>query len=134
VEVTASPPLYLLTKFNEVDQAMIKRDNTLKLAETYATTNVATAQGQAATLVNVADAARKRKVDMMAAEANTFSNLLAQYEHNPALFKRIKQMAILETVYTNAEQKIMVPPNSKELRFNLSREPQAPGPPPPNQP
>jgi membrane protease subunit HflK len=126
VEVTCSAPIYLKPKFDEVVQALVKSENTLKQAETYATTNVATAQGEAATRVNVADAARKRKVDMMAAQANTFSNLLSQYERNPELFKRIKQMAVLENVYTNAEQKIMVPPNSHELRFNLSREPQEP--------
>jgi membrane protease subunit HflK len=127
VEVFSSPPLYLQAKFNEVVQAMVRSENTLKQAETYATTNVAAAQGEAATRVNVADAVRKRKVDMMAAQANTFSNLLAQYEHNPELFKRIKQMTVLDNVYTNAEQKIMVPPNSHELRFNLNREPQEPG-------
>jgi membrane protease subunit HflK len=126
VEVVASPPLYLRAKFSEVDQAMVKSKSTIEKAQAYATTNVATAQGEAATRVNVADAARKRKVDMMTAQANTFSNLLAQYERNPELFKRIKQMAVLENVYTNAEQKIMVPPNSRELRFNLSREPQEP--------
>jgi membrane protease subunit HflK len=134
VEVVSSPPLFLLAKFNEVDQAMVKRDNTLKQAETYATTNVATAQGEAATRVNVADAMRKRKVDMMTAQANTFSTNLVQFLRNPELFKRIKQMAVLENVYTNAEQKIMVPPNSRELRFNLSREPQEPVNNIPNQP
>jgi membrane protease subunit HflK len=126
VEVVASPPLYLQAKFSEVDQAMVKSKSTIEKAQAYATTNVATAQGEAATRVNIADAARKRKVDMMTAQANTFSNLLVQYQRNPELFKRIKQMAVLENVYTNAEQKIMVPANSRELRFNLSREPQEP--------
>jgi len=135
VEVVASPPLYLQAKFNEVDQAMVKSKSTIEKAQAYATTNLAMAQGEAATRVNVSDAARKRKVDMMAAQANTFSNLLAQYQSNPELFRRIKQMAVLENVYTNAEQKIMVPPNSHELRFNLSREPQEPtGGSVPNQP
>ena len=126
VEVVAAPPLYLQAKFNEVDQALFKSKSTIEKAQSYANTNVAMAQGEAATRVNIADAARKRKVDMMTAQANTFSNLLAQYQRNPELFKRIKQMAVLENVYTNAEQKIMVPPNSHELRFNLSREPQEP--------
>jgi modulator of FtsH protease HflK len=134
VEVACAPPLYLQPKFNEVVQQTVKSQNTLKQAETYATTNLAAAQGEAATRVNVADAARKRKVDMMAAQANTFSNLLVQYQRNPELFKRIKQMAVLENVYTNAEQKIMVPPNARELRFNLSREPQEPVTNIPNQP
>jgi hypothetical protein len=35
-------------------------------------------------------------------------------------------MAILENVYTNAQEKIIVPPNAKEYRFQLNREPQEP--------
>ena len=126
VDVASSAPLYLLAKFNEVDQAMVKRGNMLNQAQTYATTNVARALGEADTRVKVADAARKRKVDMMAAQADTFTKLLAQYERDPELFKRIRQMAVLESVYTNALDKIAVPPNSHELRFQLSREPQEP--------
>jgi regulator of protease activity HflC (stomatin/prohibitin superfamily) len=86
---------------------------------------VAKARGEADTRVKVADAARKRKVDMMASEADVFTKLLAQYERDPELFKRIRQMAVLENVYTNAEKWVM-PPNSRELRLQLNREPQEP--------
>jgi hypothetical protein len=76
--------------------------------------------------VKVADAARKRKVEMMASQAEVFTNLLAQYERDPELFKRIRQMTALESVYTNAQEKIVLPSNSREYRFQLSREPQEP--------
>jgi regulator of protease activity HflC (stomatin/prohibitin superfamily) len=98
---------------------MVKRDSMIKQAKPTPPPTWPGAQGEAATRVKVADAARKRKVDMMAAQADTFTNLLAQYERNPELFKRIRQMAVLETVYTNAQEKIMVPPNSRELRFQF---------------
>jgi hypothetical protein len=65
-------------------------------------------------------------VAMVAAQADTFLKQRAQYESNPELFKRIKQMSVLEHVYTNVDDKIVVPPNSHELRFELNREPQAP--------
>jgi modulator of FtsH protease HflK len=126
VTVKSSAPLNLKSKFEEVNKAVQIRDSKLALAKTYETTNVASARGQADTLVKVADAARKRKVDMMAAQADIFPKLLAQYERNPELFKRIRQMAILESVYTNAQEKIIVPANSREIRFQLNREPQAP--------
>jgi regulator of protease activity HflC (stomatin/prohibitin superfamily) len=87
---------------------------------------VARARGEADTRVKVADAARKRKVDMMAAQADKFQKELAQYVSGPELFKRIKQMAVLESIYTNVQDKIVVPPNSKEYRFQLNREPQEP--------
>jgi modulator of FtsH protease HflK len=126
VDVDSWPPLYLKNKFDEVDQAMLKRENLLNQAQTYATTNVARAQGDADTRVKSADAARKRKVDMMAARADTFQKELAQYESDPELFKRIRQMTAMDGVYTNLQDKILVPPNSHELRFQLSREPQEP--------
>jgi modulator of FtsH protease HflK len=126
VDVFSSPPLKLEAKFNEVDQAVAKGLSLQAQAKTYDTTNVATARGEADTHVKVADAARKRKVDMMAAQADTFLKLLGQYERNPALFKRIRQMAALENVYTNALDKIIVPPNSHELRLQINREPQEP--------
>jgi membrane protease subunit HflK len=126
VDVRASAPLFLKSKFEEVNKAVEIRDKTLAQAKTYETTNVASARGEADTRVKVADAARKRKVDMMAAQADIFPKLLAQYERNPELFKRIRQMAILESVYTNAQEKIILPANSKEYRFDLNREPQAP--------
>jgi membrane protease subunit HflK len=126
VDVDASPPLYLAPKFNELDQAMVKRDNVRNKAQSYANTTLAAAEGEAATRVYAADAIRKRTVDMVAAQANTFQKLRGQYEQNPAFFERIRQMTLLETIYTNAQDKITMPPNSRELRLNLSREPQPP--------
>jgi membrane protease subunit HflK len=124
VEVEHSPPLYLAGKFAEVDVARQNRDTVLKQAQSYTNVTVAKALGQADTRVKVADAARKRKVELMASQADVFTKLLAQYERDPELFKRIRQMTVLETVYTNAQDKMMVPPNSRELRFQLSREPE----------
>jgi modulator of FtsH protease HflK len=126
VDVFSSPPLNLRNKFKEVDQAVVKRDSMLSQARSYDTTNVARARGEADTRAKVADAVRKRKVDMMAAQADIFPKLLTQYQRDPELFKRIRQMAILENVYTNAQEKIIVPPNAKEYRFQLNREPQEP--------
>jgi regulator of protease activity HflC (stomatin/prohibitin superfamily) len=96
------------------------------MAQSYTNRTRATALGEAAKRVTVAEAARKRKVEMMASQADVFTKLLAQYERDPQLFKRIRQMNILENVYTNAQEKILLPPNSREYRFQLSREPQEP--------
>jgi len=126
VDVWHSPPTYLEAKFNEVDIATQKRDSLLQMARSYANTNVANALGLADTRVKVAEAARQRKVELMASQAKVFTNLLAQYERDPQLFKRIRQMITLENVYTNAQEKILLPPNSREYRFQLGREPMEP--------
>ncbi len=128
VDWGASAPMYLKPLFNEVTKAMQFRQKLVEDAQTYATNVVAHARGEADKNIRVADAIRKYRVDSMAAQADTFKKLLAQYQRDPELFKRIKQMAVLANVYTNAVDKITIPPNSKEVRFNLSRELEAPTP------
>ena len=98
----------------------------LQKARSYTNVTLAKAIGEADTRVKVADAARKRKVELMASQAEVFTNLLAQYERDPVLFKRIRQMAVLGNIYTNAQEKIVEPSNARELRFQFGREPQAP--------
>jgi membrane protease subunit HflK len=127
VNVGHAPPLSLQAKFDEVIRATQDSEKMVKVAQTYVNTTVAKARGEADTLVKVADAARKRKVELMASQANVFTNLSAQYEQDPQLFKRIRQMNALQTVYTNVQEKILEPPNSKEYRFQFSREPREPG-------
>jgi regulator of protease activity HflC (stomatin/prohibitin superfamily) len=126
LDVEVWPPLNLKNKFDELDNAMLKRGNARNQAQSYANTTVAGAEGQAATRVYVADAMRKRKVDMISAQADTFQKLRGQFEQNPAFFERIRQMTLLETIYTNVQDKITLPPNTRELRVELSRQPQAP--------
>jgi modulator of FtsH protease HflK len=126
VNFDASPPLFLVPNFNELDQAMVKRDKARNDAQSYANTVSAGADGQAATRVFSADAIRKRTVDMLAAQADTFQKLRGQFEQNPEFFARVRQMTLLENLYTNVENKMIVPPNTREMRFELSREPQAP--------
>ena len=125
VDFEASPPLFLALKFNELDQAMVKRDSARAKAQSYATTTLAAAEGAAATRINSADAIRKRTVDMVAAQADAFLKLRGQFEQNPAFFERIRQMTLLENIYTNTLDNITVPPNT-EVRYQLSREPLIP--------
>jgi hypothetical protein len=35
-------------------------------------------------------------------------------------------MTLLETIYTNAQDKMTLPPNTHEVRLQISREPQSP--------
>jgi membrane protease subunit HflK len=126
LDVEARPPQNLRPKFDEVDEAMIKRDTMIAEAQSYATTKDAGARAEATNRVYVADAQRRRLVELVKAQADTFLKLRGQYERDPAFFERVRQMAVLEEVYTNAQQKIILPPHTKELRLELSREPEAP--------
>ncbi|MGP8200964.1 MAG: protease modulator HflK [Limisphaerales bacterium] len=125
LDVESAPPTYLLAKFNEVDTATQKRNTARTQAESYATTTLAEARGQAATRTNVAEAGRSRLVAMVGAQAREFIDVQPEYERDPQFFKQVRQMMVLEQIYTNAQEKILEPhQNARELRLNLSREPQ----------
>jgi membrane protease subunit HflK len=125
LDVDAAPPTYLLGKFNEVDTATQKRNTARTQAERYADTTLAVARGMAAARTNVAESARSGLVAIVGAQAKEFSDVRAGYEHDPEFFKRVRQMMAMEQIYTNAQEKILEPhQNSRELRLNLSREPQ----------
>jgi membrane protease subunit HflK len=127
MDVESAPPTYLLSKFNEVDTATQKRNTARTQAESYATTTLAEARGKAAGLTNVAESGRSRLVAMVGAQAREFIDVRPEYERDPEFFKLLRQMMALEQVYTNAQEKILEPhQNARELRLNLSREPQGP--------
>jgi membrane protease subunit HflK len=120
LDVDASPPLSLKGKFEEVVSASQKSEKARNDAQTYATILEAKARADAFTHLSVADARRKRQVAMVNAQADTFQKLRGQYEHDPAFFERIRQMTVLEEVYTNAQNKWVMPPNTHELRLEIS--------------
>lgn len=128
LDFDASPPTFLIQKFNEVDTATQKRNTARAQAESYATTTLQEALGKAAARTNQAEADRSALVAMVGALAKQFSDALPEYRHDPQFFKHVRQMMALEQVYTNAQEKILQPhEGSRELRLNLGREPQGPG-------
>jgi modulator of FtsH protease HflK len=126
LDVDAWPPLSLKNKFDEVVSASQKSEKARNDAQSYATTIEAKARANAFTRISVADAGRKRLVSMVTAQADTFLKERSQYEHDPAFFEGIRQMTVLEEVYTNAENKWILPPNTHELRLQMSPQPEAP--------
>ncbi len=84
---------------------MQNQKETLNKAQTYATTNIAMRRRGGHTGQCWPKRPANELVDKMAAQAKAFLSLRDQYERNPELFKRIRQMAALENVYTNAQEK-----------------------------
>ena len=123
--VEVSPPLFLADRFNAVDAANVRRDNARAQAESYATNTLAKARGDAAIRIDEAESARSRMVSMVDAEAKRFTEVRAEYEHDPEFYERLRQMTVLEQIYKNVQEKILQPHlNARELRLNLGREPQ----------
>jgi hypothetical protein len=63
----------------------------------------------------------------LTSRADQFLDLLPKYRANPGLFVQQRLTETLGRVFTNAQDKILVPENAngnpRELRYNLNREP-----------
>jgi membrane protease subunit HflK len=122
----ANPPLYLKSKFEEVISASQKRAKAVNDAQTYATVTEAKARADATNRIYVANSSSNRLVTMVGAQADAFVKLRSQFEHDPAFFERVSQMKALEQIYTNAANKMVMSPNTHELRLNVSPEVEPP--------
>jgi len=126
IGVEASAPLFLLDKFNAVDNATVKRDNARAQAESYATTTLAEARTTAATHRYSAEAAQKRLVTMVDAQSDKFKKVRDAYNRDPDFYLRVMQMTLLDNVYKHVQEIILEPHVSpREMRLNLNREPSA---------
>jgi modulator of FtsH protease HflK len=132
IDVVVIPPRQLQAKFSEVLQASIKSDDAHNKAESYANEVLSKARAERESFINAAQADRARLVGQVEAEAKGFSEILPIYKANPELYVRKQQTETVGKVLAKAQEKIFVPNRgdgkSRELRLQLSREPQAPAP------
>ncbi len=128
------PPRQLAERFRAVLDASVRRDKVMNDARSYANEAVSRAKGEAATRRAIAQSDRTRMVEVLAAEAKSFSDVLPQYRENPELFMRLRQAAVVQRVLTNAQERIYVPSRAdgrpRTIRIDLGREPQKPKPAP----
>ncbi len=128
VDLKPIAPRKLRENFDAVAQAALKREQLLNQARSYANQTTNRARAEAAARINIGESDRKRLVEMVAADAKRFSDLLPDYRRNPDLFLLQQQTEVLQRVLTNAQEKIVLPTRAdgqpRELRLQLSREPQ----------
>jgi membrane protease subunit HflK len=128
-DVRTIPPRYVNAAFEQVLIAEIERRKASDDAAAYANAKRSSARGEANSIINGGQTDRTRLVQSVAAEAQYFKDQLPYYSNNPSLFVGRLQTEALNRVLTNAEYKFFVPARAdgkkRELRFQLSREPQA---------
>jgi membrane protease subunit HflK len=114
-------PLALEADFARVAEVRQEGAQSLNNAITNRNDLVGGATSTNAMKINVAEAARARMVGLIGAEQTNFSLLLADYERNPELVKKLLQVDTFKTVFGDA-QMIEVLPNldGRQLRFHLS--------------
>lgn len=129
-DVESSAPLSLRPAFESVVMALSTREKTRNEALSYTNQVLSEASAEAARRTNTAEVERGRLVASVKADAAYFVSMLPQYQTNPALVANILLSEKIAQVLTNVQDKIYLPERAdgkpKELRLQLSREPQKP--------
>lgn len=129
VDVKAVAPLKLAEHFAAVSGAEARRAKEVTEARSYANEAISRAKGEAAIRIGAGETDRTRLVEFVAAEATRFKGLLPEYEKNPALFRSLRQSETFQRIFTNAQQKYLLPQRVDgkpvEIRLQLGREPEA---------
>jgi membrane protease subunit HflK len=124
------PPRQLRDAFNSVLRSELGRNKTLDEANSVANQTLSRASAEAQARVNKAEVDRALYVNDISSRAQQFEQLLPKYRENPKLFVQQRYTETIGRVFTNVQDKIMVPDstggNPKELRYILNRELQVP--------
>lgn len=123
-DVESKAPRQVKDAFDKVTAADLESRKAINEAEAYAHTKLSTAQGEAAGVTNSAMTDRSRLLQGIAAEAQYYQDQLPYYRENPRLFMARIQADLMSRVMTNNMEKIYLPERIRELRLQLSREPQ----------
>jgi membrane protease subunit HflK len=126
IDLQPIPPRKLRPDFEKVTAALVTRDKLMNEARSYENQTLTRAQTEAGVRVNAGITESNLTVQVVAADAQRFTELLPAYHRNPELFMRQRQLDTLSRVLTNAENKTVLPRNRDgkpiELRLQLSRE------------
>ncbi|MDB6064859.1 MAG: Band 7 protein [Pedosphaera sp.] len=128
-QVESKPPRILKPAFEAVTAAVSVSEKLHNDALSYENQTLSRAIAEASSRTNAAQAERVRLVESVRAEAKGFQDLLPSYRTDPKLFVNILLSEKIAQVLTNVQDKIYLPERAdgqkRELRLQLSREPQA---------
>jgi membrane protease subunit HflK len=124
--VESIPPRQLKDAFANVLRSEVNRSKALNDASSHQNQVLSKASADAESLINIAQSERTRLVADVSSRADQFKDLLPKYLDNPRLFVQQRLTETLGRVFTNAQDKILVPESadgsSKELRYLFNRE------------
>ncbi len=127
-EVKSIPPRMLKPAFDAVAAALSGAENLRNTALSEANRILGKATIDAATITNAAQNERVRLVTSVKAEADRFDKILPEYNANPRLIANILLSQKIAQVLTNVDKYYLserADGEKRELRLQLSREPQS---------
>ena len=133
-EVETSAPLEVRRAFDEVLAAEQERGKKISEAQGLRDEITRKAVGESQALISEGTTSSNRLVQAVSAEASYFTEQLPNFRKNPELFVELARVETLQKVLTNAQEKMFIPSRHdgtrRQMRLQLSREPQKPATPP----
>ena len=129
VQVQSVAPRQLKDIFAQVSIARQNREKLITEAQSKENQILSEAGAQAASITNAAASASHRFVTSIQADAETFAQLLPQYQSNPKLYMQLELAKAMPQILANVEKNFMpahADGKSTELRLLLNREPPQP--------
>jgi membrane protease subunit HflK len=130
LQVETSAPINVLPAFDDVTKAFQEAGQRKSEAEGYARSAINTALGQAQVVRADAITRSNQLVRTVAADADSFTSQLPFYLKNPQLYMERLRIETIQRVLTNAQETYFIPNRvdgkTRELRLQLSRQPQKP--------
>lgn len=127
IQVQTFPPMYVKEAFDQVleaEQALSEARNTAQ-GEAEEITRKAVGEGRA--LISDGITRSNMLVQTLRAEAEAFSDQLADYQRNPQLFRERLLVETMSQVLTNVNDKWLLPESKdggrRQIRLMLNREP-----------
>lgn len=128
VAVQVIPPRQLRADFDRVLEADVKRSTVINEARSYENQTISKARAEATAKINTAEADRKALVERVSSDVRLFKSLLPEFKKNPQLFKELRYAEIINRVFTNSTERIVVQEREdgkpRELRILINREPE----------
>jgi len=125
-QVKNAAPRQLADDFRQVTAARQNRDKLIQVALGAQSQTLNEARAQSVSITNSAESARTRYVSGVQSETAAFTNLLAQFQTNTALYERMKLAEAMPQILSNADKYFMpqrADGQARELRLMLNREP-----------
>lgn len=108
----ADPPREVIDSFLEVQAAQQRRDQLEKEADAYANRVLAAARGEAAALLEGAEADRARAVNSAEGEAARFNSVYAEYVKAPEVTRERLFLETMERVFSGSNKVVIDQPES----------------------
>ena len=127
-DVVTKPPIDVKQAFDDVIAAEQERSTRIRGARGYYDQTVNKARGESDRVVNRGMVQANRLLQKVNSDAEAFEAQLPEYEKNPWLFRNRLLASRMERIMTKVQEIILLPDlregRSRELRMQLSREPQ----------